>query len=173
MLLTGFFLSTVLLYHGTFAINSVAHLIGRRRYVTQDSSRNNWLLALITCGEGWHNNHHYFPASSRQGFFWWEIDLTYYVLKILQFFGLVKNLQTPPQAMLYQNRIKDGYFDIGMFKTQLTRAMNKLIRGRVIKLPSTDDLRTYIEMKNELTRKLAEEARGVIAEITRTYGPVE
>ncbi len=170
MLITGFFLSTVLGYHGTFAINSLAHLVGRRRYVTNDSSRNNWFLALITCGEGWHNNHHYFPASSKQGFFWWEFDLTYYVLKFLSWFGLVKNLQVPPEALLQQNRIKDGCFDIGMFKTQLTKALNKLIRGRVITLPNIqNDLRAYVEMKNELSKKMVAEAKEVVEEVTRLY----
>lgn len=92
----GFFLSTVLLWHATFAVNSVAHIFGRRRYETNDTSRNSLAVALVTCGEGWHNNHHHYPASARQGFYWWEIDLSYYVLRLLSFVGIVRDLRTPP-----------------------------------------------------------------------------
>ncbi len=94
--LSAFFISTVLLYHGTFTVNSLCHLFGRRRYETEDESRNNLLVALITLGEGWHNNHHHYQGSVNQGFFWWEIDVTYYVLRLLQTVGLVWNLRTPP-----------------------------------------------------------------------------
>ncbi len=99
-LFVGFFLSTVILYHGVFAINSVAHVVGNQRYVTADDSRNNWWLALITLGEGWHNNHHHYQSSTRQGFFWWEIDVSYYVLKLLSWTGLVWDLRTPPTAVV-------------------------------------------------------------------------
>jgi stearoyl-CoA desaturase (delta-9 desaturase) len=95
-LIVGFFWSTVLVYHATFCINSLAHVRGRRRYVTADDSRNNWLLAVFTMGEGWHNNHHAYQSSARQGFRWWEIDLTFYTLKMLSLFGLVWDLKTPP-----------------------------------------------------------------------------
>jgi len=95
-LIWGFFVSTVVLYHATFTVNSLAHVIGRRRYATRDDSRNNWLLALVTFGEGWHNNHHHFPGSVRQGFYWWEIDFTYYVLRTLAAFGLIWDLKTVP-----------------------------------------------------------------------------
>src|SRR5678810_933604 len=78
ILVWGFFVSTVLLWHGTFTINSLSHVIGKRRYETRDDSRNHWALALITLGEGWHNNHHHYMVSARQGFRWWEIDVTYY-----------------------------------------------------------------------------------------------
>lgn len=96
MLVWGFFISTVLTYHGTFCINSFTHLIGKKRFATTDSSRNNIVLALITLGEGWHNNHHYYPGSERQGFYWWEIDISHYVLKLLALTGLVWNLRVPP-----------------------------------------------------------------------------
>ena len=89
----GYLVSTVLLYHFTFAINSLAHLFGSRRFDTPDHSRNNWLLAVITFGEGWHNNHHFSMSSCRQGFRWWEIDVTYGVLKALAFFGIVRDLR--------------------------------------------------------------------------------
>ncbi|HUI22218.1 MAG TPA: acyl-CoA desaturase, partial [Methylocella sp.] len=74
----------------------LAHVRGRQRYVTADDSRNNWLLAFFTMGEGWHNNHHAYQGSVRQGFRWWEIDATFYILKILSFFGVVWDLKTPP-----------------------------------------------------------------------------
>jgi stearoyl-CoA desaturase (delta-9 desaturase) len=95
-LVWAFFVSTVLLWHGTFTINSLAHMIGRRRYATDDNSRNSALLALITLGEGWHNNHHHYQRSVRQGFFWWEFDPTYYVLRALALVGAVWDLHGAP-----------------------------------------------------------------------------
>ena len=85
--LWGFLISTVMLFHGTFSINSLAHVWGSRRFDTPDDSRNNFLFALITLGEGWHNNHHRFMHACRQGLRWWEIDLTYYALTALRWFG--------------------------------------------------------------------------------------
>ena len=96
----GFFVSTVMLWHGSFSINSLSHLFGKRRYATTDDSRNNWLLALITTGEGWHNNHHHYQSSANQGFRWWEIDVTFYVLRVLELFGLVWDLRRPPAAVI-------------------------------------------------------------------------
>jgi stearoyl-CoA desaturase (Delta-9 desaturase) len=98
-LVVGFFLSTVLVYHATFCINSLAHVHGRKRYVTGDDSRNNWFLALFTMGEGWHNNHHAYQSSVRQGFRWWEFDPTFYILKALSWVGLVWDLKTPPREV--------------------------------------------------------------------------
>ncbi len=98
-LVVGFFWSTVLLYHATFCINSLAHVRGRKRYVTGDDSRNNWLLALFTMGEGWHNNHHAYQSSARQGFRWWEVDATFYILKMLSWTQIVWDLRTPPKAV--------------------------------------------------------------------------
>lgn len=100
LLVWGFFVSTVLLYHATFAVNSVAHLFGSRRFETKDNSRNNWLVAFLTLGEGWHNNHHYWPSSVRQGFRRWEFDVTYYVLRLFALFGLVWDLREPPKELL-------------------------------------------------------------------------
>lgn len=95
----GFVISTVVLYHATFTVNSLAHSFGWRRYATRDSSRNNLWLALLTFGEGWHNNHHHYPGSARQGFYWWEIDFTYYCLKLLAALGLIWELRTVPAGM--------------------------------------------------------------------------
>ena len=99
-LVVGFFWSTVLVYHGTFFINSLAHVRGSRRYVTGDDSRNNLALALLTMGEGWHNNHHACPSSARQGFRWWEVDATFYLLKLLAALGIVRGLKAPPERVL-------------------------------------------------------------------------
>src|SRR5258705_2404126 len=100
MLVWGFFISTVLLYHGTFTVNSLAHIFGKRRFATADNSRNNLFVALITLGEGWHNNHHYYQTSERQGFYWWEIDVSHYSLRVLSWLGIVWYLLTPPPANL-------------------------------------------------------------------------
>lgn len=104
MVVWGFFVSTVLVYHATFCINSLSHVFGRRRYETPDDSRNNIWLALITMGEGWHNNHHRYPVSTRQGFFWWEVDLTYYLLTMLSWTGLVWDLRAPPVRVYEEAR---------------------------------------------------------------------
>jgi stearoyl-CoA desaturase (delta-9 desaturase) len=96
MVVWGFFVSTTVLFHGTCTINSLAHLIGRPRYDTGDHSRNNFFLALITLGEGWHNNHHMYMSCARQGFYWWEIDVTYYILKALSWTGLIWDLRPVP-----------------------------------------------------------------------------
>jgi stearoyl-CoA desaturase (Delta-9 desaturase) len=105
MLLIGFFLSTALLWHGTFTINSLSHVFGSRRFATTDTSRNNWLLAFLTLGEGWHNNHHHWQASTNQGFYWWEIDVTFYVIKVLEKLGIAHDVRTPPAKVLLRNRI--------------------------------------------------------------------
>jgi stearoyl-CoA desaturase (delta-9 desaturase) len=105
LLIWGFFISSVLLFHGTVTINSFDHMIGSRRYDTPDTSRNNAVLALITLGEGWHNNHHHYAISARQGFYWWEIDITYYLLKLLSWLGIVRDLRGLPQGLREQNRV--------------------------------------------------------------------
>jgi len=103
-LVVGFFWSTVMLYHGTFFINSLAHVHGKQRYVTGDDSRNNWWLAVITLGEGWHNNHHAYQRSTRQGFRWYEFDPTFYVLKALSWVGIVWELGEPPVEVVRNER---------------------------------------------------------------------
>jgi stearoyl-CoA desaturase (delta-9 desaturase) len=104
LLVWGFFISTVVLFHATVTINSLAHRFGRRRFDTRDDSRNNLWLALLTFGEGWHNNHHFFPGTARQGFRWWEIDLTWYGLRLLALFGLVRDLKPVPAWVLAKAR---------------------------------------------------------------------
>jgi stearoyl-CoA desaturase (delta-9 desaturase) len=99
-LIWGYMVSTVLLWHGSFAINSLSHVFGRQRYATGDGSRNSFLLALLTTGEGWHNNHHHYPSSANQGFRWWEVDVTYYLLRAMSLVGLVWDLRRPPRAVV-------------------------------------------------------------------------
>lgn len=101
-------ISTVVLFHGTCTINSLSHMFGWRRYETTDQSRNNPLLALITMGEGWHNNHHYYPATARQGFYWWEFDLTFYGLKVLSWLGLIWDLKPVPVHVRENRRGSPG-----------------------------------------------------------------
>ncbi len=103
-LVVGFCWSTVATWHGTFMINSLAHVHGNQRYVTGDDSRNNWWLALITLGEGWHNNHHAYQRSTRQGFRWYEVDITFYVLKAMSWAGLVWDLGAPPPEVVRNER---------------------------------------------------------------------
>lgn len=105
--LWGYGVSTCLLMHGTFTINSLSHVFGSRRYATMDTSRNNALLAIITLGEGWHNNHHHYMNSANQGFFWWEIDLSFYALRVLEKLGLVRELRRPPRRVLAKNLLRD------------------------------------------------------------------
>lgn len=107
MLCFGFFLGLVVLWHATFTINSLAHVYGSQRFDTGDDSRNNFWLALLTLGEGWHNNHHHHMGSTRQGFYPGEIDITYGVLRLLSRLGLVWNLREPPQAVLDEGRGRD------------------------------------------------------------------
>jgi stearoyl-CoA desaturase (delta-9 desaturase) len=104
MLVWGFFISTVVCYHATYTINSLAHAIGRQRFATGDDSRNSFLLALLTLGEGWHNNHHRYPAAARQGFYWWEFDPTYYLLRAATWTGLIWDLREVPRKVLDEGR---------------------------------------------------------------------
>jgi stearoyl-CoA desaturase (Delta-9 desaturase) len=122
-LVVGFFWSTVLVYHATFCINSLAHVHGTKRFVTGDDSRNSLVLALVTMGEGWHNNHHACQSSVRQGFRWWEIDATFYVLTVLSWAGIVWDLKRPPMAV--RNNIHTlGSRVIERTATQLAASFN-------------------------------------------------
>lgn len=104
-LLIGFFASTIFLFHGTFTINSLMHKIGNQRYKTGDQSRNSFILAIVTMGEGWHNNHHYYQSTARQGFYWWEFDPTYYILRVLGFFGIVWDIRGVSEKVKESNKI--------------------------------------------------------------------
>ncbi|MCP3691529.1 MAG: acyl-CoA desaturase [Planctomycetaceae bacterium] len=108
MLVWGFVVSTLICYHFTYSINSLAHVFGKRRFNTKDQSRNNWFLALITFGEGWHNNHHRYQSSVRQGFYWWELDITYYILVLMSWCGLVWDLTPVPEKILNEGKMLDA-----------------------------------------------------------------
>ncbi|MEZ6186993.1 MAG: acyl-CoA desaturase [Planctomycetota bacterium] len=116
----GCFISTILLWHGTFTINSLSHMIGKRVYATTDTSRNNFVLALLTMGEGWHNNHHFYQAAAHQGFRWWEIDASYYAIVAMEKLGLVWGVKRAPQSVIEGKLggkdflIANGAFDVGM-----------------------------------------------------------
>lgn len=118
MLMYGFVISTVILYHGTFTINSLSHVFGKVRFDTGDDSKNNWFLALVTLGEGWHNNHHRFPSSERQGFYWWELDISHIILRMLSWFNIVWDLRIPPERVFAESekrlkRPSDMYSEYG------------------------------------------------------------
>ena len=99
-------ISTVVLFHGTGCINSLAHVFGTKRFKsTGDESRNSLILTLITLGEGWHNNHHRYQATTKQGFYWWEFDPTYYGLKVMSWMGLIWGLKGVP-ASIYEEAAK-------------------------------------------------------------------
>src|SRR6185312_8132808 len=108
LLTWGFFVSTVLVHHAIYSANSIGHLCGSRRFECSDQSRNNVLVALLTFGDGWHNNHHFYQRSARHGFYWWEVDLTLYILKALSYLGIVWDLHTPPQKILASTRSSDA-----------------------------------------------------------------
>ncbi len=114
LLVWGFFVSTVVLLHGTLMINSMAHVFGKRRFKTGDDSRNSLLLALITLGEGWHNNHHRFMHAARQGFYWWEIDMTYYGLKVLSWFGVIWDLRPVPEDVFKEAEEAQKWIERGL-----------------------------------------------------------
>jgi len=112
MLVWGFIVSTVMVYHGTFLVNSLTHVFGKKRFETDDDSRNSFWIALITLGEGWHNNHHRFPSSERQGFYWWELDISHYILRILSWMRIVWDLRTPPKRVYAKSRVKKPSDDL-------------------------------------------------------------
>jgi stearoyl-CoA desaturase (Delta-9 desaturase) len=126
-LVIGFGASTIAVWHGTFLVNSMAHVVGRRRFVTSDTSRNSFVIALLTNGEGWHNNHHHYQASARQAFRWWEWDPSYYVLWSLSKLGIVRDLKVPSAAILQTDLVRDLPVDTGM---TAAAALRRATRGR-------------------------------------------
>jgi stearoyl-CoA desaturase (delta-9 desaturase) len=161
-LVVGFVWSTVLVYHGTFSINSLAHVHGTKRYVTGDDSRNNWFLALITMGEGWHNNHHAFQSSVRQGFRWWEIDPTYYILKALSRLGIVWDLKTPPEAVL-RNEQRLGSRVMERAAAELAASFNIAeiaagLRSALDHAPGLAELRTALDAAHDRAAELRHRA---------------
>ena len=163
-LFIGFFLSTILLYHGTFTINSLSHVFGSRRYATADTSRNNWILALVTLGEGWHNNHHEYRSSTNQGFFWWEIDISYYTLKLLSLIGLVKGLRKPPLELLTSHQLIQKRFDKGLFEARFAKGMLALEHAK-------HRSAAYYEKQLRKLEKLVARSKALGAELSQ-YGEI-
>ncbi|MFN2420486.1 MAG: acyl-CoA desaturase [Gemmatimonadota bacterium] len=159
-LFVGFFLSTSVLFHSAFSINSLAHQFGNRRYATGDDSRNNWWLALLTMGEGWHNNHHYYQNSTRQGFRWYEIDVTFYVLKALSWTGIVWDLKAPPEEVIRgERRLSRVAIEKVARELVATFSIESIIesvqqaRGERPTLPSLDELPAELPDLEELRRR--------------------
>ncbi len=162
-LVVGFVWSTILLYHGSFSINSLAHVHGKQRYVTGDDSRNNWWLALITMGEGWHNNHHHYQSSTRQGFRWYEFDPTYYVLKALSWLGLVWDLRSPPEEVVNNER-RLGRRVVEQVALQMAESfpverMAAQVRSAWDQVPDLAAIRTELGLRAETARERAGELR--------------
>jgi stearoyl-CoA desaturase (delta-9 desaturase) len=163
----SFGLANIGVWHLTYTINSLAHVVGTRRFATEDSSRNNFFLAILLLGEGWHNNHHAFPTSIRQGLYWYEIDITYYLLKIFSFTGIVRGLKYPPKAAYAHKRVKDGHLDIGMVHTHAHR-MKKLLR-KLKRNPAMHEERlTLMQQIENLTKEAERIARGYKRKNTKT-----
>lgn len=148
----GFGASTIAVWHGTFLVNSMAHVVGRRRYVTSDTSRNSWVIALLTNGEGWHNNHHHYQASARQGFRWWEWDPSYYVLWALSKLGIVRDLKLPTEAIVHKDLVRDGTFDVGLFRTHWDAAAARLAAAGAHAAESLHEQRLAIEARIDAAR---------------------
>lgn len=134
-LVVGFFVSTIITYHSTFTINSITHKVGKARYETGDESRNSWLLAITTLGEGWHNNHHFYQHSARQGWFWWEYDITYMILKVLSWVGIVKDIRPVPDRFKYAHR-PDKLAELGIEHAP------KRVRKENLEVPPSDSTST-------------------------------
>lgn len=131
-------ISTVVLWHGTFTINSLSHLFGRRRFETEDTSRNNFWLALVTLGEGWHNNHHAYCGGAKAGFYWYELDITYYGLWLMSKLGLIQDLGAPPQHVLERGREND----------RLRRNARRVIRSGIVRKLTAPELGLLLEAAN-------------------------
>jgi stearoyl-CoA desaturase (delta-9 desaturase) len=167
-LVIGFFASTVLLWHVTFSVNSFAHIFGRRRYATSDTSRNSLPVAVLTMGEGWHNNHHHYPASARQGFFWWELDLTFQLLRVLSWVGLVRELRAPSAGARQAAQLRRGCLDVGQFRLHVARAAATAM-GRREMTPDTaklvEALGAVVAEANQVakvTRRMLDRPRDVL-----------
>ncbi len=130
-----FLISTMFLWHGTFTINSLSHMFGRRRFDTTDTSRNNIALAMLTLGEGWHNNHHAYAGGAKAGFYWYEIDITYYGLLLMSKLGLIRDLGAPPKRILTKGRVND----------QLRRQARHFLPARIIKKLDVEDIKIVVE----------------------------
>ena len=186
-LIVGFFISTVVLYHCVFFINSLAHVVGKQRYLTGDDSKNNWWLALITLGEGWHNNHHYYQSATAQGWRWYEVDITYYVLKALSWTGLVWDLRAPP-AKVVRGEQPPGKKVVERVARQLALSfpverIAEQVRASWAQKPSLEDLLSRVQAAREAwgqaasdelasrTRRAREEVEALLASLSVPHLP--
>jgi stearoyl-CoA desaturase (Delta-9 desaturase) len=172
-LVVGWIWSTLLLYHGSFSINSLAHVHGKQRYLTGDDSRNNWWLAILTMGEGWHNNHHAYQSSTRQGFRWYEWDLTYYVLKALSWIGIVWDLRCPPEDLVANRRrlgrraVERAAWDL--VQTFPVEGMAAHLRGVWPQVPGLRQMRAGMASRANRAGTQASEAGSRIAQGARDW----
>ncbi|MGI9641448.1 MAG: acyl-CoA desaturase [Acidimicrobiia bacterium] len=151
-LVIGFGLSTLLLWHGTFLVNSLAHVVGRRRYATSDTSRNSLVIALLTNGEGWHNNHHHYQASARQSFHWYQWDPSFYVLWLLSKVRIVRDLKTPTPEIKSMSLVGAGHFDIGMFQKRWHVASERLVAFGIHAADTLAERRAVLEARIDAAR---------------------
>jgi stearoyl-CoA desaturase (delta-9 desaturase) len=168
MLVVGFFWSTVVLYHCTFFINSLAHASGKQRYVTGDDSRNNWFLALLTLGEGWHNNHHHYQSSTRQGFRWYEVDVSFYVLKAMSWLRVVWELRAPPEAIVRGER-PVGRKVLEKVARDLAGTFSAEAIARRVKDAWTES--HHLEDLAERARKARDQVEALLAEVSLPHLP--
>jgi len=153
MLAWGFFVSTTALFHGTSCINSMAHLMGDRRYSTTDDSRNSFILAIICLGEGWHNNHHRYQSCTRNGFFWWEIDPTYYGLKLLSWTGLIWGFKPVPKAVLEEGAMADHHKSVAAAQRSTAPSMDLAQLKKVVPAAAAIAVATAAASQADLPKK--------------------
>lgn len=170
-LVVGFLLSTVLLWHATFCVNSLAHVMGRRRYATGDTSRNSVFVAVITGGEGWHNNHHHYPPAARNGFFWWEFDPTYYALRVLSWFGIVRDLRMPNEKVLAGPRVKEGALDVGILRSHVMKAGGVTARSKKLAAELQDGWHDGIDDVEAALHNSIESAKAAARNARRRVAP--
>lgn len=139
----GFFASTIVLWHATFLINSAAHLVGRRRHATTDTSRNSWLLAVITLGEGWHNDHHHYQSACRQSDRWWQWDPTYQIVRAFGWLGIARDIRRRPAWAKENKRIDLGALDIGMIAARMDQ-VGDLVADSAVTAPEAEAVRAEL-----------------------------
>ncbi|MCE9597352.1 MAG: fatty acid desaturase [Spirochaetia bacterium] len=172
-LVWGLSVSTVVLWHGTWTINSLSHVFGNKRFTTGDDSRNNWFLAILTMGEGWHNNHHAFQGGAKAGFYWYEYDFTYYLLCMMRGLGLITKMGAPPERVLALGRQND----------QIKKKARGLVGSRILKKLSVEEAALLIAAADTKAPELAadhkyfrklnlDEIRRILAQLRGMNQPV-
>ena len=152
-------------------MNSLAHVMGRRRYATGDTSRNSVFVAVITGGEGWHNNHHHYPPAARNGFFWWEFDPTYYALRVLSWFGIVRDLRMPNEKVLAGPRVKEGALDVGILRSHVMKAGGVTARSKKLAADLQDGWHDGIDDVEAALHNSIESAKAAARNARRRVAP--